>query len=219
MATTATHHPETAISPAAASAADPKAGEAQLLRPKINILESLIKHRFLAFVLMLIAAGIALPAAWILGTPTYAATAVIYVSPRFVSNLAEGGEQRFESATQYRDYVQQNARTINRFDIVLEALKRLGPLNADWVRPGETMERAATRLQTALVILTPTKSPSSWKAGAKPGLRNWSTRSHPPIWKKRNRKNFSPATIASRVYSPIEPVCKRRSTRSRLAAW
>jgi len=126
--------------------------ERQGVASKIDVLESVRRHRVLAALLALLAICIAVPAAWILGTPTYAATAVIFVSPRFVSNLADGGEQKFESATQYRDYVQQNVRTINRFDIVLEALQRTGPLSANWIRRGETMERAATRLQNALVV-------------------------------------------------------------------
>ena len=148
---TATRPPETAPAPLATRAASPATGESQVLR-KIDVLESVNKHRLLTILLALFTIAIALPAAWILGTPRYAATAVVYVSPRFVSNLAEGGEQKFESATQYRDYVQQNARTINRFDIVLDALKRIGPVNANWIQPGETIERAATRLQSALVV-------------------------------------------------------------------
>ena len=36
------------------------------------------------------------------------------------------------SDSQYHEYVQQNAKTINRFDIVLDALKRIGPQNVIW---------------------------------------------------------------------------------------
>ena len=58
----------------------------------------------------------------------------------------------FDSMEQYREYVQQNVKTINRFDIILDALKRLGGLQSTWVKPNESLERAASRLQGALVI-------------------------------------------------------------------
>lgn len=93
-----------------------------------------------------------LPVAWILGTPKYTATAVIYVSPRFLSNLTDSSTQKFDSIGQYQQYVQQNVKTINRFDIVLDALKKNGGLQSFWVKKGETLERAASRLQGALII-------------------------------------------------------------------
>lgn len=121
-------------------------------RRKVNLAGTLRKHRLLTLFVAVVVIAAGVPAAWLLGAPKYSATFVIYVSPRFLSNLGEGGEQKFESATQYRDYVQQNVRTINRFDIVLEALKRIGPLRSVWMKPQETLERAATRLQGALVV-------------------------------------------------------------------
>jgi uncharacterized protein involved in exopolysaccharide biosynthesis/Mrp family chromosome partitioning ATPase len=128
--------------------ADPAASRLSL----DSIIGSLRKYRRLAQLAALLVICAGLPLSWWLGTPKYDATAIIYVSPRFLSNLGEGGEQKFESATQYRDYVQQNVRTINRFDIVLEALKKVGGLHSYWVLPGESLERAAVRLQTALAV-------------------------------------------------------------------
>ncbi len=118
----------------------------------IHVAGSLFKHIRLALAVVAIVALAGLPAAWVLGTPRYSATAVIFVSPRFVSNLGEGADQKFDSATQYREYVQQNVRTINRFDIVLEALKKVTAKEQVWVKPGESMDRAAARLQGALSI-------------------------------------------------------------------
>ncbi len=131
---------------------DKLSSESPSKRPSFHVLASLKKHLTMASLLAFAALCISLAAAWVLGAPKYSATATIFVSPKFVSNLGDGSEQKFESTTQYRDYVQQNVRTINRFDIVLEALKRLGPLNSSWSKPGEPMELAALRLQSALVV-------------------------------------------------------------------
>jgi Mrp family chromosome partitioning ATPase/capsular polysaccharide biosynthesis protein len=119
---------------------------------KINVGASLRKHRKVAAVTAAIIVLLGVPLAWLLGTPKYSATAAVYVSPRFMSNLTDGSTLKFDSATQYREYVQQNVKTINRFDIVLEALKKVPEFEAVWIRKGETLERAANRLQGALVI-------------------------------------------------------------------
>jgi polysaccharide biosynthesis transport protein len=118
----------------------------------IHVAASLRKHPKVAAYTALIIILIGLPAAWILGTPKYSATAVIYVSPRFIANLADSNAQKFDSMEQYREYVQQNVKTINRFDIIMDALKRVGGLRSTWVKPGESLERAASRLQGALII-------------------------------------------------------------------
>jgi Mrp family chromosome partitioning ATPase len=93
-----------------------------------------------------------LPFAWVKGTAKYSATAVIYVSPRFVANLQDGKEIDLQSDSQYHEYINQSARTINRFDIVLEALRKMGAAGSVWVEPGEKLEHAAERLQRALDI-------------------------------------------------------------------
>src|SRR5271165_336770 len=111
----------------------------------IHPLVSLRKHRRLALMLAVFIVVVGLPVAWILGTPKYTATAVIYVSPRFLSNLTDSSTQKFDSIGQYQQYVQQNVKTINRFDIVLDSLKKNGDLQSFWVKKGETLERAASR--------------------------------------------------------------------------
>ena len=118
----------------------------------IHILASLREHRRLAIAIAAFIAIIGLPIAYLAGTPKYIATAVVYCFPRFISNLADSSTQKFDSIEQYREYLQQNVKTINRFDIVLESLQKVGGLESFWVRKGETLERAAARLQGALVI-------------------------------------------------------------------
>ena len=113
---------------------------------------SLRRHRLLAVSIALSTILLGLPFAWVKGRAKYSATAVVFVSPRFLANLQDSKELTLESNSQYHEYVQQNARTVNRFDIVLEALRKLGPKNATWVEKNETPEHAAERLQGALDI-------------------------------------------------------------------
>jgi polysaccharide biosynthesis transport protein len=118
----------------------------------INISRSLRRHKGLAIATLLLVILAGLPFAWIRGTAKYSATAVIYVSPRFVANLQDGKEIDLQSDSQYHEYIQQSAKTINRFDIVEEALKKMGPASSGWVEPGEKLDHAAERLQYALDI-------------------------------------------------------------------
>ena len=152
MATASSGSGTTALTPPVHRAAPvPSASPAS--SANINVFASLRKHSRVALITASIILLLGIPVAWRLGTPKYSATAVIYVSPRFIANLAaDGNDQKFDSVSQYREYVEQNVKTINRFDIILEALKRLGGAKAGWVKPGETLERAAERLQGALII-------------------------------------------------------------------
>jgi polysaccharide biosynthesis transport protein len=120
----------------------------------INPVASLKKHPVLALGLFLSIAALGIPYSAIKGKPVYSASTVIFVSPRFVANLQDGGKEfELASNSQYREYVQQQVRTINRFDIVRDALQRLGPLKTTVIRKGETERHATERLQGALVIV------------------------------------------------------------------
>ena len=130
----------------------PPAGTSSSSGISIHPLASLRRHPTAALIAAILFLLAGLAAAWRMGTPKYSATAVIYVSPRFIANLADNNSQKFDSMEQYREYVQQNVRTINRFDILIAALERLGPMKSIWVKPGETLDRAAARLQGALTI-------------------------------------------------------------------
>ncbi|HVW84208.1 MAG TPA: hypothetical protein VHB50_05990, partial [Bryobacteraceae bacterium] len=118
----------------------------------IHPLQSFRNHRVLGAVVALVITLAGLAFASFFGAPKYSATAVVYVSPRFLANLEEDKESTLQSDSEYRQYVQQNVRTINRFDILLDALKSIGSLNSVWVRPQESLERAAERLQGALAV-------------------------------------------------------------------
>jgi capsular polysaccharide biosynthesis protein len=92
------------------------------------------------------------PVVWIKGQSEYLAESVVQVSPRFAHNLKPDVELEFQSNSQFRQFVQHQARTINRYDIVLEALEGLGENRGIWQPDGETSRRAAERLQAALNI-------------------------------------------------------------------
>ncbi|HSM76358.1 MAG TPA: hypothetical protein VLT57_01970, partial [Bryobacteraceae bacterium] len=132
-----------------------KPGEPEAETPppplRLSLLYSLKRHRALAVVTFLVFLALGLVLAYVRGAPTYRATAVIFVSPRFVANLEADKEFDFQSNAQYREYVQQNIRTINRFDIIRDAMEKLGPQNP-WSRRGETTNQAAERLQGALDV-------------------------------------------------------------------
>lgn len=136
-----------------ASGAPPTAPvSAEKVALRLDIAGSLRKHKVLALLTFFAVLAVGLPLANIKGKPAYVASAVIFVSPRFVANLQDDKEFDLQSNTEYREYVQQNVRTINRFDIMLEAIERLGDGKGVWVRPNEPLTRAAERLQHALKV-------------------------------------------------------------------
>ncbi len=118
----------------------------------LNVKASLLRHKLLALGSFLVVLMTGLAFAWFRGAPTYSASAAIFISPRFVANLNDDKEFDLQSNSQYREYVQQNVRTINRYDIVKSALERIGVERNLWIRPNETLSHATERLQYALKI-------------------------------------------------------------------
>jgi polysaccharide biosynthesis transport protein len=118
----------------------------------ISPLVSIRNHRRLAVRAALIVLFLGAPAVWFFGRPQYVASASVYVSPVFQANLQANREVEQKSNYEYREYVLQNVRTIDRFDILTDALRNLGHRVGLWTRPGETELHAAERLQRALKI-------------------------------------------------------------------
>ncbi len=111
---------------------------------------SLRQHYKIGAAVMLAILCIGLPIAWKKGGKlSYAVTASVYVSPRFVNILQDSKDEELSS---YFMFVQQQARTIGRYDIVRDALKSLGERRSVWQAPGETDRQAIERLQASLVI-------------------------------------------------------------------
>lgn len=133
----------------------PSAVNGEQQRPSeigVKPLASLKKHWLLALLLTILISSLGVPATLKLGKTSYSSQAVVYVSPRFVRNLQDDQEHELQSNQQYREFVQQQVRTINRYDIVEEALNKLGERAATWRLTGETPRRAVERLQGALNI-------------------------------------------------------------------
>lgn len=116
-------------------------------------LASLRKHWKLGLKAFGILLVLGIPLAWIKGQATYSATAVIYVAPRFVNILQESRDQEIPSYQQYRQFIDQQAHTVTRYDILINALARLGPRRSLWQTPEESERRAVERLQAALAVV------------------------------------------------------------------
>lgn len=119
---------------------------------RIDPLGSFWRHKFIALFLMAVIAAAGLPFAWIKGKPLYYTEAVIFISPRFLKNLQDDKELEMQSNSQYREYVQQHVRTINRYDIVEEAFNASTSFAKTWLLPGEPPRRSIERLMGALAI-------------------------------------------------------------------
>jgi polysaccharide biosynthesis transport protein len=153
MATTDATQLLSSSTPAVAPSESSSASQTAVPGPLWNPAYSLRTHQRLASSAFLAMLALGLPLAWWLGTPVYSSEAAVYVSPRFLANLQEDKEQDLQSNNQYREYVQQNVRTINRYDIVADALAGLGTNRALWQKSDETDRRAIERLQRELKIV------------------------------------------------------------------
>lgn len=117
-------------------------------------LVSLRKHYRLALIIMLVILVAGIAVVWKKGKYVYAVSATVYVSQKFASILKDAKDLEFAGSQAYKQYIEQQALTIGRYDIVLEALQRLGERRLVWQMPGESDRRAAERLKSALVIKT-----------------------------------------------------------------
>jgi uncharacterized protein involved in exopolysaccharide biosynthesis/Mrp family chromosome partitioning ATPase len=110
------------------------------------------RHWLKSVIVFIVIAGLGLPVAWKKGTATYYAEAVIQVNFRYAANLRTVQEIETHSDTQYRRLVQQQIRTITRFDVVKRALDSLGDQRWVWQGPDESERNAIQRLMGALQI-------------------------------------------------------------------
>ena len=118
----------------------------------IKPLASLKAHPRLALVLFALALLAALPIVWIVGQPRYAATATVQVAPRYMKNLKDDNELDFQSNSQYRQFVEHQARSVGRYDILSKAIDAAAASGYAWRREGESVRRAVQRLQDTLVV-------------------------------------------------------------------
>lgn len=126
--------------------------EQRLPGKAIMPLLSLQRHWLKSLIVFTLIAGIGLPVAWVKGTATYYAEAVIQINFRYAANLRTMQEIETHSDTQYVRLVQQQIRTINRYDVVKRALDSLGEERWLWQLPDESERKAIQRLMGALQI-------------------------------------------------------------------
>lgn len=110
---------------------------------KINIWRSLKSHALIstAVALSVLGLGLALLSRHV---GYYEATSVIYVSPTFPYTLKTDNEQD----RPYESYIEEQAHTITRYDVMADALHQLKP--GVWQVPGESEDSAVERLQRSL---------------------------------------------------------------------
>ena len=119
----------------------------------VQPLDSLYRHARLVVLLFPLIVLAGLPMVFIQGQPSYQSTATFQVSPRYMKTLRDDIELEFQSNTQFLQFIQQQARTVNRFDILEKALNRLDQEGHHyWRREGESQRKRIERLQQSLAI-------------------------------------------------------------------
>jgi Mrp family chromosome partitioning ATPase len=122
--------------------ASSEAGKPGILS-KINVWRSLKSHALAAAAVTLSVLGLG-AAVLSRHSAYYEATSVIYVSPTFPTTLTLDHEQE----RPYDSYIEEQAHTITRYDVIAEAVRRLKP--GVWQVPGESEESAVERLQKSV---------------------------------------------------------------------
>jgi polysaccharide biosynthesis transport protein len=119
---------------------------------KIAPLASFRRHSRAAIVVAVSLMALGTVVAIAKGKPTYQAQAAIRISPVFSKTLQEDVELRFNSNSDYREFVQQQVVDIDSYETALAALRELGARRWLWQKRGETDRRAAERLMAALEV-------------------------------------------------------------------
>lgn len=111
----------------------------------VDVMRSLRVHALAATFVTVLTLGLGL-ALLIQHRSTYAATAVVYVSPTFPATLNTDQEQQYP----YESYIAQQIQSVTRYDVIADAIRQLKP--GVWQKPGETEESAVERLQHQLKV-------------------------------------------------------------------
>ncbi|MCP9759255.1 hypothetical protein EGI20_08025 [Aquitalea sp. S1-19] len=121
----------------------------------IKPLVSLRRHARLAVAVFVAILLLGLPLIWTQGQATYESEAMIQVAPHYMKTLKDDDELDFQSNSQYRQFVQQQASTLLREDILRDAIRYVTKLPSAqrWQRSGETERQSIRRLRTNLSVL------------------------------------------------------------------
>jgi Mrp family chromosome partitioning ATPase/uncharacterized protein involved in exopolysaccharide biosynthesis len=129
---------------------EPSRGAAPPTSRKLNVAQSVRRHKVLSILVFVTVAVLAVPVVYYRSLrPVYYAEALLDVSPIVPKNLIEDRESQLP---RYDEFVNQQLATIVRQEIALEALEHLKEQNLSWQRPGELRRTAADRLSFALQV-------------------------------------------------------------------
>jgi len=118
----------------------------------IKPLVSFRAHSRIALIVFVIVLLSGIPVVFIKGQIFYSASAVVQVAPRYMKNLRDDGELDFPSNTQYREFVEQQVKSVARYDIVRDALASLGDKASGWRKPGDSERRSVDLLRETLSV-------------------------------------------------------------------
>jgi Mrp family chromosome partitioning ATPase/uncharacterized protein involved in exopolysaccharide biosynthesis len=118
----------------------------------IKPLVSFRAHKKLALGAFIVVMLAGIPFAWIKGKPFYQTEASIQVAPRYMRNLKEDPELDFQSNQQYRQFVENQRTAVTRYDVLRDALNRMGDKRSLWQLPKETERHAIERLRDKLQV-------------------------------------------------------------------
>lgn len=102
-----------------------------MINRPITPLKSLRKHLFVAAVILLQFTVLAVLAAWMV-RPVYRSAALIHVSPRYIGNLDDKGQ---EVSRNYKEYAYNQIYIMQSYEVLQDALLRLGDKAAMWNTP------------------------------------------------------------------------------------
>jgi len=109
----------------------------------VNVLRSVKSHALIFALITLSVLGLGAGALF-RHQRYYEATSVIYVSPTFPATFTPDHEQE----RPYESYIEEQAHTITRYEVMVEALHKLKP--GIWQVPGESEESAVEHLQRSI---------------------------------------------------------------------
>ena len=118
----------------------------------IKPLVSLRAHSRIALLVFFLTVLAGIPVVFNKGQVFYSTTALVQVAPRYMKNLRDDGELDFPSNTQYREFLEQQTKSVARYDIVRDALVSLGDKAKSWRKPGDSERRSVDMLRESLVV-------------------------------------------------------------------
>lgn len=116
----------------------------------IKPLVSLLAHPRLALAVFLAVLLAGIPVVFIKGKTYYSATATVQVAPTYMKTIRDDGELSFPSNTQYREFLEQQTKSVLRYDIVRDALRGMGDKASVWRQPNESERSSVDRLRAQL---------------------------------------------------------------------